>query len=435
MVNLMDFPDELLLQIIDETVPDGIEALARCSNRFSNLSKDALRKHEADTEKYEMIEIREDEVPGPTLIELVQNPRRGQYTRQANFEYCRQDVRVPLSKDIADDLTQALIQQPCVPLKELLHWVQEAASGNQDITVAILLLMLPDLETLIIPSRGCCESLIRRIIKWSQESIIPQPNLPLARLENVVIGDDEWDTGTPARFLVEHGLMVFRGLPSLKSLMCFYRTTRAMYSPNITLQFHDGRTKIHIYNIEISSEDFELIMQHLDNVTTFRYFDRYGSDNARYLDHVLLRYASHSLEDVNLQCPQNPSSELPNHGCHSLFGFAVLKRITIPQHTFQHGGRVSLSRPSLVDFLPSSVEEVTIVGPTTFRNAKKLLDQLAHAKAVQFPELKNVHMVKSEYYYTPSLTLATFEKAGITLDLDHVQTDDPTDFYHCFTKE
>ena len=434
MVNLMDFPDELLLQIIDEAVPDGIDALARCSSRLSELSKDALRKHEADTEKYQTIELREDETPGPLLIELVQNPRCGQYTRHANFEYCRQDVRVPLGKDIADDLTQALIQQPCVPLEDLLHWVQEAASGNQDITVAILLLMLPYLETLIIPSRGCCESLIRRIIKWSQESIIPQPNLPLARLENVVIGNDEWDTGRPARFLVEHGLMVFRGLPALRSLMCFFRTTRAMYNPNITLQFHEGCTKIHIYDIEIGSEDLELIMQHVDNVTTFAYVDRYGSDIARYLDHILLRYASHSLEDLRLQSPHNPISELPSHGFHSVFGFAVLKRITIPQDTFQHGGYVCLSRPSLVDFLPSSVEEVTIFGPTTCRNAKKLLDQLAHAKAVQFPGLKNVHMVKSEYYCMSSPTLATFEKAGITLDLDHVELDFTETYYRSAKK-
>lgn len=93
-----------------------------------------------------------------------------------------------------------------------------------------------------------------------------------------------------------------------------------------------------------------------------------------------------------------------------------------------------MSRPSLVDYLPSSVEEVTITGPTTCRNAKKLLDQLAHAKAVHFPGLKNVHMVKSGYYYTSSLTLATFEKAGITLDLDHVESD-VTETCHRFAKK
>ena len=63
-----------------------------------------------------------------------------------------------------------------------------------------------------------------------------------------------------------------------------------------------------------------------------------------------------------------------------------------------HAQSTSWSRSSLVDFLPSSVEEVTIIGPTTCRNAKKLLDQLAHAKAVHFPGLKNVHMVKTEYF-------------------------------------
>ena len=69
------------------------------------------------------------------------------------------------------------------------------------------------------------------------------------------------------------------------------------------------------------------------------------------------------------------------------------------RHYEIHAQSTSSSRPSLVDLLPSSFKEVTIVGPTTCRNAKKLLDQLAHAKAVHFPGLKNVHMVKTVFLY------------------------------------
>lgn len=90
------------------------------------------------------------------------------------------------------------------------------------------------------------------------------------------------------------------------------------------------------------------------------------------------------------------------------------------RHYEIHAQSTSSSRPSLVDLLPSSVKEVTIVGPTTCRNAKKLLDQLAHAKAVHFPGLKNVHMVKTEYFCMLPM-MVTFEKAGIILDLDHVE--------------
>ena len=422
MVNLMDFPDELLLQIVDETLPDGIEALARCSNRSSILSKDALKQHEADKKRYQNIEINEEEGPGPLLIEVVQNPRCGQYPRYANFEYCREDVRVPLDENIADILTQTLVQQPCIPLTELLHFIKEATSGNQDIIVAILLLLLPNLESLIIPSTDYCESLIRRVVKWSQESIIPQPNLPLARLQNVVIGDDEWDSGRPAKFLVDHGLMIFGGLPSLRSLMCLYRTSRALYNPTITLQFHNGCTEMHIYDYELSSEDLELVLQHVENLTIFAYIDRYGSNITRYLDDTLRRYAGHSLKELKLQCLPNPLSELPSHGFQNLTGFTVLKKVTITLDTIRSGGNTSSSRPSLVDFLPSSVEEITVVGPTTYRNAKKVLDELAHAKAVHFPGLKNVHMVKTEYFRMSEMRFA-LANAGIILDLDHTEPD------------
>ena len=260
MVNLLHLPKELLLQIFDETLPDGIAALARCSSRSYVLSKDAIKKHKAYKERYNIIKIEEERGPGPLLVEMLQDPRCGLYPRLANFECCREDVRVPLDRDIADVLTQSLVQQPCVPLKELLHWTQEAMSGNQDVIVAILLLLLPDINRLSVPSGRYCESLIRSVVKWSQASIIPQPNQPLARLEKVVIGDNEWNSRRQGRFLVEHGLMIFRGLPSLKCLMCFYRTTRAGLTPTITLKFCNGYTQLKIWDLEFSSEDLSLIL-------------------------------------------------------------------------------------------------------------------------------------------------------------------------------
>ena len=417
MVNLLDLPKELLLQIFDDTLPDGIVALAQCSSRSFVLSSDALKKHKAYKERYKIIKIAEEEGPGPLLVEVLQDPRCGQYPRLANFEYCREDLRVPLERDIADVLTQTLVQQPCVPLKELLHWTQEAMSGNQDVTVAILLLLLPDINRLLLPSGRYCESLIRSVVKWSQASIVPQPNLPLARLEKVVIGDNEWNSRRQGRFLVEHGLMIFRGLPSLKCLMCTYRTTRAGLTPTITLQFCDGCTQMKIWDLEISSEDLGLILQHVENLTTFDYIDRHYSSIERYLDGTLQRYAARSLKELKLQCRHNPISELPSHGFHSLAGFTALKKITIPVDTIRHGGW-QLSRPSIVEFLPPSVEELTIVGPIRCRNAKELLDQLADAKAWHFPGLRDVHMVKTEYFTMPMI--AALEKAGIRMDLDSV---------------
>ena len=103
----------------------------------------------------------------------------------------QQDVRVPLNEDIAKIFTQTMAQQPCVALEKLPQWVQRATSGDYDFIIAMLLILLPRLETLVIPATRFCEVLIRRDAKWSQEPSFYQPKLPLAKLENVTVGDNK----------------------------------------------------------------------------------------------------------------------------------------------------------------------------------------------------------------------------------------------------
>ena len=92
----MDFPDEILLRIAYETLPDGIEALSKCCKRLSIVSKDALDQHKAYQNEYEDIQITGNEGAGPLLMEVVRNPRCAEYIRHADFETCSEDVRVPL---------------------------------------------------------------------------------------------------------------------------------------------------------------------------------------------------------------------------------------------------------------------------------------------------------------------------------------------------
>ena len=74
MVNLLDLPKELLLEIIVETLPDGIVALAQCSSCSYFLSSDALKKHKAYIERYKIIKIEEEQGPGPLLYEVLETP-------------------------------------------------------------------------------------------------------------------------------------------------------------------------------------------------------------------------------------------------------------------------------------------------------------------------------------------------------------------------
>ena len=162
--------------------------------------------------KKALVPHRISELSGPLLLTSTVNIAIWLYALLA-FQWDPQNT---------DINTQTLVQQPSVPLTEPPHGVQQATSGNQDIIVAILLLLLPNLTTLIIPSTRYCEALIRRVVKWCQESIIPQPNLPLAKFENVVIGDDRWNSIDPGEFFIERGIIVailLLLLPNLKTLI------------------------------------------------------------------------------------------------------------------------------------------------------------------------------------------------------------------------
>ena len=350
MVNIKQIPNEVLSHI---------------SKRFSGVSKNASIQHEAYKEQYRDIKLNKQEGAGPLLLEVIQNPRCGEYIQHADFENCIEDARVPLDEDTSKILTKTLIQRLCISLIELSYWVQQATLGNQGIIIAILLVLLPRLETLIIPSTRYCESIIQEAVQRSRGSIFRQPKPPLSRLKIVIIGNNEMDPAKPGQFIVDHGIKICQGLTSLKTLSCNFRTLRALDDPSITLQLYKGSTSLHVFDLELSAEDLEIILQHIKNVTDFTYITRRISSQVRNLDETLQTYAGDSLKDLLLQCIPTPSLEIPNHGFTSLKGFTVLKKVTIALDTIRTLWNRSSSRPTYSEFPPASVEKITLVGPKT----------------------------------------------------------------------
>ena len=91
-------------------------------------------------------------------------------------------------------LAQTMAKQPCISLPSLPHWVREATSGDHDLIIAMLLFLLPRLENLAIPpATRLCELLVRSAATWFQNPIFYRRNLPLTRLADLTVGDDELD--------------------------------------------------------------------------------------------------------------------------------------------------------------------------------------------------------------------------------------------------
>ena len=418
MVNITSFPDDVLTRIAYETLPDGIEAFSQCCKRFSVVSKEALMQHEAYEQKYREIQIGMDEGAGPLLIEVVRNPRCIPYIRDIDFEYCFDNIRVPLTEDITKDLTLALLQLPYVSPAWVPLWVQLAMLGGRDIVIATILLLVPRLKALFVPTAPLCETIVRHV---AQQSRFRRPILPLSRLETVRIGFNQRNPAQPGRFFVDHGINIFQGLPSLRDLRCYFRTTRALDDPCIVMQLWNGATALHVFDLELSTEELEIILQHVRNLVEFTYIDRFLPTVMRNLDQTLRKYAGGSLEDLVLNCVPTPNLTMPSHGFTSLKGFTALERVSFSLDTVRTLWNWSSSRPRLAEFLPASVEDVTISGSTSTTLATLVLDELANAKEMHLPRIKKVHMSHTEK--SPRTKVAG-ENAGIILELDESDEDD-----------
>ena len=427
MVNLTSFPGEVLTRIAYETLPDGIKAFSQCCKRFSVVSKQALMQHEAYKQNYREIQIKMHEGAGPLLIEVVRNPRCTHYIRNIDFEYCFENLRVPLTEDITKTLTLTLLQQPFVSPTWVPLWVRKAMLGDRDFIIATILLLLPRLKGLFVPTAPLCEVIVRNAVKWAQQSIFRRPMLPLARLESVRIGYYQWNPAQPGKFFVDHGIKIFQGLPSLRDLLCYFRTTRALDNPCIVMQLWNGATALHVLDLELSAEDLEIILQHVSNVVEFTYIDRFLSNVVRNLDQTLQKYAGASLEDLVLKCVPTPMLNGPNHGFASLKGFTSLKRVTISLDTVRTLWNRSSSRPTMAEFLPASIEDATVVGPTDIQLASLVLDEVAEAKWKYFPGLKSLFMSQIESLEAPKSRVLA-ENAGIVLSLDDEEDDDEDDY-------
>ena len=66
-----------------------------------------------------------------------------------------------------------------------------------------------------------------------------------------------------------------------QKLVVLLRTARALDNPNIILQVCNGSMSLHIFDLELSTEDLETILQHVGKVTEFTYIDRHLSTVVR----------------------------------------------------------------------------------------------------------------------------------------------------------
>ena len=132
------------------------------------------------------------------------------------------------------------------PLQQLCQFLADTVSFQQQ-RRSMRSRLPPSTIEICKPVRLCIVIVLRRIYRCFPEFLR--------------VGAYEWGSARPGQFFVDHGIKIFQDLPSLRSLLCLFRTTRVLYNPSIALKLCNGSTSLHVLDLELSAEDLETILQ------------------------------------------------------------------------------------------------------------------------------------------------------------------------------
>ena len=187
MGHLLLCPDEILLKIIEQTCPDGIEALVLTSRKVYNICDEIFQEHRLNKKKYN--ELRWPPVlpnpfpgrsglpmnfPACSLADIILQPHLRLYVNRIGFfPYHRVSPTLflqPFANSglrTTDDVWQDFFNVsdcPYIPRDEMDEWQQELDRSDSEAVFAFILTVLPNLKWLIMELDGVDERGVRRVL-------------------------------------------------------------------------------------------------------------------------------------------------------------------------------------------------------------------------------------------------------------------------------
>ncbi len=437
MATLLDLPNEIILQIIEHTVPDGIESLSECNKRIRHLATEALFQHEQDNWFYSLVRITEltdlddaESDPLDLLEDILRTPHLALYPRNVFIGEWWERYAVHSSdpegtiEDIDDELKvlirQALENCPYVSSDEVDAWSSDIERGNADATMALLLTLLPNVRHIYLWDKWFvgdhCWDMLNRITEAPHKKDILKNSLAFRNLAQVEISTHlRTDTPEEADFLRR-----FAGLPSLTKLRysdveCSSISMGASYPV-----YHGGVTGIEIMRSTLHPQLLATLLERTRTLEAFTYHFC-GNESAKWFPsrvcEVLQEHAAGSLEHLDLKWDM----KVEDGGCHHHLGdlrqFGNLKRLSVNIAMLNYEVESGLWQyKRLAKLLPASVEELELVGgpnsiydPTHSRpillglgemnsvlgynipeDMERLFDDLGETKAECLPNLRKI---------------------------------------------
>ena len=451
MPSLLDFPNEIVLQIINVVHVEDVCSFSLCNQRINFLSKEALEKHRLMRREYGELDFGThfgdlDRVPDVVsfLTSLVEHGSRAYYptkmkiggchdlhVRDATWQPQKRDAALAALANCQDFIMAKLEACPYIEKEDERDWAQDILNGDDPTLFALMILFLPNLRLITVGDMfgifsyfGRLERLISKIAV-ANRTLTSGPPTPLSKLSHLKllrcwdIRDDDCHA-SPSKWL-----SIVAGLPSLRSLsgegVFGHCSRKTRPCPGTEL------TDIGFTNSDIDAQTFKHLLSRTRALETFSYsYEAVPFSRAKWepqqIARLLRKHAGHSLKVLDLTC--FPGYSLNDVGIKAPFakcltGFKVLSRVYLNHSMFiqdPSSPKVKANKKihRLVDLLPASIEIVDLIDPLSGKaEALAMMDGLPELKPSRVPFLREVRLEIDETLGNGFM--ASFGTAGINL--------------------
>ena len=380
MPNLIELPNEILDQIIDDTIPESVEAFSESCTYINRLAKSRLEHHIADVDSYCDIQItdsrgndllrRHKASPLELLKDFLQKPYLVRYTQQlwlgGGFKNDR-SPRPTYSDEFRNQIVRALIGCWYVPSDEVQEWATQICLDDYDAGTALLLALLPNLQCLTIESSSIKTDYVGRML-FSIAEVSHDPRftgrcLALSKVVKAELSGCGWARRGEQEIEI---LAKLSAIPSINILRCEKIECSGISSTGWNLhKYRSGVTIVELYNSQVHPDVVDQLLGGMQALRRFYYWTLEGlsamEDRTRIFQ-VLQQHAKHTLEELDLIWFSSTNEFA--WVSYDLRDFQMLKKLRVRYTAIMSAnGDGTLARVPLTSTLPPSITEVRLVGP------------------------------------------------------------------------
>ncbi len=343
MAQILDLPNELLLDIVGVIGVEDIEAFTSCNKRILSLSQNVLQKHRAMKKKYSNVRLTDSNLdtldlrrcvhPVVWLRDILLDETAASYSTHLHIQQRQHDTRVidaidetsvyRIIAEVKEQVHSKMEKCPYIQRKDLEEWTHDLATCARyecfDRSLALLLTLLPKLHSIFIDSvyRGLTRTnyILTQVAKaYEADEGIQHPLSQLVSL----------DRNNRRRHIPLGFFFPLKGLPLLRSVSgCNVDGRVSQYTgaqlmrdgfgvgEGMPRTLNSGITNIKFTESRISSLGFDNLLCRLSGLKQFEYEHagrRPGLSQSwwpRKIVNSLLAHAGHSLRRLDLTIHDN----------------------------------------------------------------------------------------------------------------------------------